>query len=247
MLASGDGGETWNALGPRPKGVASGLIATAEIQAHDPKATLTLYLALQDKGIFQSTDTGQSWKLLNNGLAGKRIDTVAVMGSTLFAGTNQGLYRLDSSNWKQLLTDVSGAVYALTVDENNLYVGMARDFLYSEATKSYPSLSTSPEKRIFHSADFGSSWTEITPTTPTDESQVTNLDSGMQILAVGKTLFVLGIGEFRSIDGGKTWTHLRSTINLFGMPRFPAVAIDENTFYKADAFGFGISPHNRCR
>ena len=241
VLASGDGGETWNALGPRPKGVASGLIATAEIQAHDPKATLTLYLALQDKGIFQSTDTGQSWKLLNNGLAGKRIDTVAAMGSTLFAGTNQGLYRLDSSNWKQLLTDVSGAVYALTVDENNLYVGMARDFLYSEATKSYPSLSTSPEKRIFHSADFGSSWTEITPTTPTDESQVTNLDSGMQILAVGKTLFVLGIGEFRSIDGGKTWTHLRSTINLFGMPRFPAVAIDENTFYKADAFGFGIS------
>jgi photosystem II stability/assembly factor-like uncharacterized protein len=118
---------------------------------------------------------------------------------------------------------------------------MARDFLCSAATKSYPSLSTFPEKRIFHSADFGASWTEITPTTPTDESQLTNLDSAIQILAVGKTLFVLGIGEFRSIDGGKTWTHLRTTINLLGMPRLPAVAINENTFYKADTFGLGIS------
>ena len=237
VLASGDSGETWNALGPRPKGVASGLIATAGIQKHDPNATVTLYLALQDEGIFRSTDTGQHWTPINNGLTGKRIDTVAVVGNILFAGTNQGLYRLGSSDWQQLLTDVSGAVYALTVNKNNLYVGMARDFLYSASTKSYPSLSTPPEKRVFHSADFGASWTEITPTTPTDESQLTNIDSAIQVLAVGKTLFVLGVGEFRSIDGGKTWTHLRSTVNLLGASRFPAVAIDENTFYKADAFG----------
>ena len=236
VIASGDGGETWNVLGTRPKGIANGLIATTTTQKHDPNARVTLYLALQEKGMFRSTDAGQSWKPLNNGLTGKRIYTVAVMGNTLFAGTNRGLYRLDSSNWQQLLTDASGAVYALTVDENNLYVGMAPDVVYSEISRSFPEIPTlkALKKRVFHSADLGASWTEITPL---DESQVMNLDSAIQVLAAGKTLLVLGIAEFRSIDAGKTWTPLRSNISSYMTPRFSAVAIDENTFYKADAFG----------
>ena len=127
-----------------------------------------------------------------------------------------------------------GAVYALTVDENNLYVGMGPDVVYSESSKSFPNIPEFIPKRIFHSADFGASWTEITPT---DESQVINLDAAIQVLAAGKTLLVLGVAEFRSIDGGKTWTSLRSNINSLGVPRLPAVAINEHTFYKADAFG----------
>ena len=232
VFASEDGGETWNALGRRPEGTASGLIVTAAIQKHEPQTGITLYLALQEKGIFRSTDAGQHWTPLNNGLAGKRIYTVAAMGNTLFAGTNRGLHRLRSSDWHQLLTDTSGAVYALTVDENNLYVGIARDIVpLGTVGLRLPKFIP---KRIFHSADLGDSWTEITPT---DESQIMNLDSAIQVLAVGKTLFVLGVTEFRSIDGGKTWTSLRSIMNSVDMPRFPAVAVDENTFYKADIYG----------
>ncbi len=236
VLASEDGGDTWNALGPRPKGVASGLIGIDASEKHNPQANIVLYLALQEKGIFQSTDAGQQWISLNKRLAGKRIYTVAIIGNTLFAGTNRGLYRLGSSDWQQLLTDLSGAVYALTVEENNLYVGIAPDIVLSETDKSNPSIPSRKyaRKRIFHSADIGASWTEITPT---DESQVINLDSAIQVLAAGKTLLVLGIAEFRSIDGGQTWTPLRSIINSYMAPRFPAIAIDERTFYKADAFG----------
>ena len=233
VFASEDAGDTWNALGPRPRGIASGLIVTTASQTHNPQTGITLYLALREKGIFRSTDAGQHWTPLNNGLAGKRIYTVAAMGNTLFAGTNQGLYRLRSNNWYQLLTDISGAVYALTVYDNDLYVGMARDIVRFENGKA-PLLRDFVPKRIFHSADFGASWTEITPM---DESQVMNLDSAIQVLAIGKTLFVLGITEFRSSDDGKTWTRLRSNISLLNAPRFPAVAVDERTFYKADAFG----------
>jgi len=232
VFASEDGGETWNPLGPRPEGVASGLIVTAASQMHDPQIGITLYLALREQGIFRSTDAGQHWTPLNNGLAGKRIYTVAVMENTLFVGTNRGLYRLRSNNWHRLLTNTSGAVYALTVDENNLYIGMARDFVSAQHGKS--SLGEFVPKRIFHSADTGDSWTEITPT---DESQVMHLDSAIQILAVGRTLFVLGVTEFRSSDGGKTWTSLRSIMSLVDTSRFPAVAVDENTFYKADLYG----------
>ena len=236
VLASEDSGETWNALGPRPKGIANGLIATAAPQKHDPKVPVTLYLALQEKGIFQSIDAGQRWTPLNNGLTGKRVYKVAAMGDTLFAGTNQGLYRLSSGNWHQLLTDTSGAVYALTISGSDLYVGIASDVVLKETDNPYlsvPNYKYAP-KKIFHSADSGASWTEITPT---DKSQVINLDAAIQILAADQTLLVLGIAEFRSVDGGKTWTSLRSIINSYMAPRFPAVAIDENIFYKADAFG----------
>ena len=229
VLASEDGGDTWNALGPRPKGVASGLIIIDASEKHNPQAKVTLYLALQEKGIFRSTNAGKHWAPLNDGLAGKRVYTVAAIGNTLFAGTNRGLYRLGSNNWQQLLTETSDAVYALTIDENNLYVGIARDIV-----PPLKPLRDFVRKRIFHSADFGASWTEITPT---DESQVINLNSAIQVLAAGKTLFVLGVAEFRSIDGGQTWTPLRSIINSYMAPRFPAIAIDERTFYKADAFG----------
>ena len=236
VLASEDGGDTWNVLGQRPEGVASGLIVTEASEKHNPQANIVLYLALQEKGIFRSTNAGKYWAPLNDGLAGKRVYTVAAIGDTLFAGTNRGLYRLGSHNWQQLLTDLSGAVYALTVDENNLYVGIAPDVVYSESSKSFPNISTAEalEKRVFHSADLGASWTEITPT---DESQMINLASAIQVLAAGKTLLVLGVSDFRSFDGGKTWNYLRSNINSYMAPRFPAIAIDERTFYIADAFG----------
>ena len=243
VFASDDAGETWNVLGPRPQGTASGLIVTPTLPKHDPQTGITLYLSLREKGVFQSTDAGQHWTSINNGLAGKRVYTVIAMENTLFAGTNQGLYRLNSNDWQPVLTDASGAVYALTVDENNLYVGMGPDVVYSESSKSFTKRSREKlletfEKRVFHSADFGDTWTEITPT---DESQVMNLDSAIQVLAVGKTLFVLGVTEFRSTDGGKTWTPLRSNISSYMVAKFPAVAADENTFYKADIYGISRS------
>ena len=50
VFASEDGGETWNPLGPRPEGIASGLIGTAASQMHNPQTGITLYLALKRKG-----------------------------------------------------------------------------------------------------------------------------------------------------------------------------------------------------
>ena len=233
VFASENAGETWATIGQRPKGTASGLIVTDTSQKQAPHTQITLYLALKEKGVFRSTDAGNHWTPLNNGLRGTRTYTIGAIGNTLFAGTNQGLHRLRSNDWQHLLTEVPGAVYTLTVNANNLYVAITRDFDFSGIDKPY-SLGNFLLKRIFHSADAGASWTEITPT---DESQLMDLDAAVQILAVGKTLLMLGISEFRSTDGGKTWTPLRSNTDVLGRTTFPAVVIDENTFYKVDASG----------
>ena len=85
VFASADDGETWNAFCTRPEGNAIGLVITDVAQ----QAGITMYLALQDKGVFRSTDAGEQWTRLNDGLMGRTISKVAAIGDTVFAGTDK--------------------------------------------------------------------------------------------------------------------------------------------------------------
>ena len=106
IFASRDDGKTWNAFCPRPEGHAVGLIITDEAQSTNPQASITMYLALRDKGVFRSTDTGAQWDPFNEGLTGKHIYTAATIGNMVFVGTNEGLYRLNSGVWERVQEDV---------------------------------------------------------------------------------------------------------------------------------------------
>ena len=105
IFASTDNGETWNTFCPRPEGHTIGLIITDAPQATNSRTSITMYLALQDKGVFRSTDAGAQWHPLNGGLAGKRIYTIAVIQNTVFVGTSDGLYRLNTGIWERVLVD----------------------------------------------------------------------------------------------------------------------------------------------
>ena len=171
IFTSGDSGETWRMIGPRPKGHAVGFIIIDEAHARSPKARRTMYLALRDEGIYQSTDGGTQWNLCNDGLANKTISTVAAVGKTVFAGTARGLYRLDSGTWQKLPVETSRAIYALAVSENNLYVGTGPHLLELtpiEVEQEVPR-NESHALKIFHSANLGASWTEITPSYKSDD------------------------------------------------------------------------------
>ncbi len=103
IFASSDNGETWNILCPRPKGRRLvGLIVTDALKITGSRTGITMYLAFRDKGIFRSTDAGTQWDALNKGLSGKRIHAVAETENTVFAGTNAGLYRLNTERWEQV-------------------------------------------------------------------------------------------------------------------------------------------------
>ena len=91
VFASVDRGETWKGLGNRPKGDAIGLIITDAAQSSNSHADIVMYLALGDKGVFRSTDTGAQWHPLNNGLANKHISAVVAIKDAVFVGTNDGL------------------------------------------------------------------------------------------------------------------------------------------------------------
>ena len=88
-----------------------------------------MYLALQDEGVFRSTDASSAWIPLNDGLTGKRISAVAAIGSSVFIGTNRGLYRLNLGVWDLFTVDTFKTVHSMAVFENNLYVVTGPDFL----------------------------------------------------------------------------------------------------------------------
>ena len=105
IFASDDDGKTWEVFCPRPEGHPVGLIIAAEAQATNSQIGITMYLAFRDKGVFRTTDAGKQWEPLNKGLIGKRIYKVTAIGNVVFAGTNEGLYRLSSDVWEQVEGD----------------------------------------------------------------------------------------------------------------------------------------------
>ena len=237
IFTSVDRGETWHTLGPRPKGHTVGLIITDALQDVDSQANLTMYLALRDEGVFRSTDGGTQWHPLNDGLTDEIISTMAAVGETIFMGTGRGLYRLDSGVWTKLPVETLRAVYSLTVSENHLYVGTGPDLLGFTAIKTgqvVPKVESHVLK-LFHSADLGASWTEITPSYQSDNH---GIPSGITVLAAGETLFASSVKhQYRSTDNGQTWTELPGDTNMVMINSLPAVVANEKTFYRTGPYG----------
>ena len=232
IFTSADRGETWRTIGSRPKGQAVGLIVTDGVQARS-----TIYLALKDKGIFRSTDGGTHWDSFNEGLTSKKISTVAAVGKTVFVGTARGLYRLDSGAWKKLPVEPSRAIYSLAVSENNLYIGTGPDLLgFTPIVEQKVPRVKSHAFKIFHSADLGASWTDITPGYKSDDERV--IPSGLTVLA-GREMLLIFTAEhqYRSTDNGQTWTELPGDTDMLMVNRLPAVVVNGDTFYKAGPFG----------
>ena len=244
VLTSVDRGETWQALGERPKGHATGLVITDE----------GLYLAL-DNQVFRSEDAGKQWTPLIDENAAGIILSIAAIESTVFVGTNQGLYRVRSGTWEKVRIETSKAIHSLTVSENNLYVGTGLDLAQLQTADGRAAyarqimgqimgVNSSSSWEIFHSTDLGDSWTEITPTSL---SPMEIVSPSVKIFAAGDALLAMGLlSTLRSTDGGKTWMgsdfdpdtfDVKSMIDSMMPSSFPAIAVDENTLFKSGLFG----------
>ncbi len=236
IFASDNRGETWRTLGPRPEGDAVELVIVDAEQASSSHVLFTMYLALRDKGIFQSIDGGAHWRPLNDGLTAEKISAMTAIEKTVFAGTENGLYRLDSDVWKKLPLDTSGAVCSLAVSGSNLYVGIGHKLV----VKLTPSESQGIQHgdsyfvKIFHSTDLGASWTEIRLG---NKHLRKNSRTGITVLATDKTLLALSSTQSRSTDGGQTWTELEGDQNFTRRSRLPVVMVNERTYYKANPGG----------
>ena len=252
IFTSTDNGEMWNQFCSRPKGHAVGLIVMNEAEAHNPQPRLVMYLALQDRGIFRSTDGGGRWNLLKNGLAAEYVYAVAAVGNTVFAGTSKGLYRLNSGMWERLSVPPSQqAILFLTVFENNLYVVTGPEpsrWKFSGSSENIAvqinMVDSTSSERVFHSIDLGASWTEIvheniSPFMSTALGVVVLMNTGETFLPQGvvvadKDTFyrASSFGIYRTTDGGKSWHPF--TKGITGTTIWDLVAINDRLYARTD-------------
>ena len=98
VLASGDGGKTWE---PSNLGYSQRQVAALLTDAKDPG---TIYAGvINDKrfgGVFVTTDSGRSWKQVSEGLGGRDVFELAQgADGTLLAGTDNGVFRWNDGTW----------------------------------------------------------------------------------------------------------------------------------------------------
>ncbi len=225
LLASTDRGVTLHFLGPRPHGRAVALLIPNKLR-WSQDAQIEMYLVLAD-GVFRSTDTGKTWKAFNEGLTAPEIHTAVTVENILFFCTKQGLYRRNAGVWEKLSVAQAQSIDSLAVADDKIYISAPRQGGQKSGS-------------IFASTDFGTSWVDITPT---------NLKVGMspltigsvRLVAAGETLLGLGAGVLRSRDAGDTWEYLGFHKHALAVGLFPAVALDENTFFTAGVYGTGRS------
>ena len=260
LLASNDEGKTWETVGPRPEGRALELLVTDE----------AFYLVFE-KHIFRSDDAGKSWIpmmqdlhayiMKMNGAPDISISDAVALDNRIFVGTNRGLYRVTTDDWQRLSMHNSEFINSLSAVENRLYVIAGSDFtrsanLFEESFNldhSVEILKLPP--RIFRSTDLGDTWVDISPIMgknergelwmeipPTNDDFRLQMFSGIQLVAVGEMLTVMGTRLLlHSYDSGDTWTDTRVDRNSLSQSIFPVVALDENNFYTSDISGIARS------
>jgi photosystem II stability/assembly factor-like uncharacterized protein len=187
VYVSTDNGTTW-------KGASSGLTnhtvrALAVIDTN-------LFAGTDGDGVFRSTDAGVSWQAVNSGLTSpgyKGIQTLAVSGSKIFAGTRWGLF-MSSNNgtsWTQTAS-TNTEVFALAASGPNVFASTNGD-------------------GVFRSTNNGITWQAV-------NSGLTH--SVVLSLAVnGSDVFAgtEGDGVFRSTDGGESWTRMNNVLAHAGV------------------------------
>ena len=223
IYKSADTGKTWTHLGLRD----GQQIPALAVDPRDPNKVFAAVLGhpygpSKERGLYLSTDGGQSWKKViskdeNTGASDVEIDpsnpnvVYASMwevregpweDNNEFNGTNGGLFKsTDGGNSWQQLTN------GLPKDLSQIYVAIAP----SDPRRLYATVGMASGKLgVYRSDDAGDSWTHIT-TDPRPSGRIGGGD-----LPIPKVdpknpdlVYIASTVTMRSTDGGKTWSGFR--------------------------------------
>jgi photosystem II stability/assembly factor-like uncharacterized protein len=223
MYKSTDAGKTWKKIGLD----AAQHIARIVVHPQDPNTLWVavqgaLYSPSQQRGIFKSTDGGQTWKnvLFTNDKTGcAEISLDASNPRILYAamwehgrrpwqvisgGAGSGLYKSTDGGqtWERLSE-------GLPKEMGKMSIAVCR----SNTQKVYALIESDSEKEaggLFVSTDAGKTWSRIT----NDHRLIQRAWYYIELFVDPKnehTVYVLSAPFLRSLDGGKTWEDISST------------------------------------
>jgi photosystem II stability/assembly factor-like uncharacterized protein len=158
-----------------------------------------VYAGTQNKGLFRSTDYGDTWKSVGAGLSGaiRFLTTDPNKSGRLFASTGKAVYLSEDSGetWTNVLNI---SAWTVTIDPNSPLTVYA---------------TSSVAQGVFRSADGGHTWQQI-------NDGISNLSMGESAPVIidptnRQTLYVgsAGGGVFTSLDGGEHWFAVNSGLS----------------------------------
>jgi photosystem II stability/assembly factor-like uncharacterized protein len=230
IYKSTDGGKTWTHLGLRD----SEQIPSIVVDPHDPNRVFAAVLGHpygpnEERGVYRSTDGGQTWKKVlykdaDTGASDVEIDPAhpdtlyaALWQSRLgpwedgnqYDGTHGGLFKSTDGGdtWNQLTKGLPDNLVQIQVaiarsDPNRLYA--------TTSTTREGAYGSGAGLGVYRSDDAGESWTKITD----DPRPAMKIGGGdLPIPAVDPknpdVVYSASIVTMRSTDGGHTWSGLR--------------------------------------
>lgn len=220
-----------------------------------------IFAAIQKEGIYRSTDNGNSWVQVNNGLTNLTVNAMASrVNGDIFAGTNGGGMFISKDNgqsWTEINEGLmSPYIVAVSVNPSNGHLYIATD-VYSTIYRSTNSgqnweersngitnisvnnISISKEDELFactfsgmfFSRDNGNSWRAINQGLPEQK----NIYS---LLFVNDNLILIGSRNskiYGSTSNGGSWrlvTELKESEQIFGLLKAQNGEIFASTFGK---------------
>lgn len=175
-----------------------------------------LFAGTYYNGIFLSTNNGDNWIDLNSGLTNTIVNSLAISGENIYAGTFQGVYL--SSDIGKTWTPINNGllntyVNAIAVDGNNIFAGT--------------------QDGVYLSTNNGSSWKEICKV------------NSYALSASGTNIFV-GLGNnciYTSTNNGTDWTS--SSLGLtFTIGIYSLAVSGTNIFAGTNGAGLYLSTDN---
>ena len=169
-------------------------------------------------GIFRSNDVGASWMLITPEEVKEvndDIQTIAVQGGRLYAGTSDGLIYLSDDMGDSWISINDGVMHGdvltlLPINDNTVFIGTSRN-------------------GVFRTTDAGDSWVECS--TGIINTNVSELE------VIGDKLYTnVGKKIVYSADGGDTWLAVNdpSKQSKFG---FPTICVSDGELYIGAYFG----------
>jgi photosystem II stability/assembly factor-like uncharacterized protein len=188
----------------------TGLPPNYEVMALVKKGN-QLFAGTLGQGVYRSPDSGRTWSSANSGLGSIYISAFAVVGSSLFMGTQDGLYLTtdDGATWIDKTGSQSDRdVRALLAIPGRLFAGTFNG--------------------LYSSLDAGSTWTRADPFPGYGV---------MSLTGDGNDIYAGGNGTFaRSADGGNSWSSIQFG---YSVPWIPAM-LASGPYVMAGTAGCGV-------
>ncbi len=132
LYCSVNGGHSWNYINRewQKDGLITALLGPPISALAISDATL--YAGTEGEGVFRSLDSGDSWTPVNTDLAEQNVTSLAVSGTTVYAGTRDGVFRLaNDDSWTHV--GLSGSSIVSLIAEpgtNGLYAGTSSNGVF---------------------------------------------------------------------------------------------------------------------